>query len=175
MNTIPSPQKDSYVWGSETILWGSSLDHKYTYKLLLPNVGKSGCLSLQSHKYKSETWLVTKGLVWAVVISDWKVTSMVLKEGDFLNLEAGTIHRLMGITEGCTVAEASTPDRHAADKSIKKDVIRWHCVFGRECVTPTTEFDKELIEVAVSMTDRAIFQIDKGQLPTPENYQLTYF
>lgn len=168
-------QIDKYVWGEEVILWGYDVSHKYTYKLLKPKVGKEGCLSLQSHKNKSETWLVTKGKVWALYIKDWKVKSQILSEGEVLNLEAGTIHRLMGLTEGCTVAEASTPDLHAADKTLQKDVIRWHCVFGRDCQSSTSEYDRELIEVAVSFTERAIQAIRNGQEPLPEEYQLLYY
>lgn len=166
-------QVDAYVWGSERILWGNSLSHKYTYKLLMPKVGRDGCLSLQSHKDKSETWLVVKGKVWSLTIKDWKIQTKILNEGDSLSIEAGTIHRLMGLTEGCIVAEASTPDRHAADKSITKDVTRWHCVFGRECsMPPSGEYEKELILAAIKLTEEAIAQ---APAPKEDSYQVLYF
>lgn len=163
---------DEYVWGTETIVWGFDPSHKYTFKLLRPHKGRTGCLSLQYHNHKSESWLVTRGVAWCVVIQDWKVTTKVLWPGQVLNLEAGVIHRLMALTEDCEVAEASTLDAHAADKTITKDVIRLHCVHGRECIRPKSEFEQELVDAAVAMTERAIAANEKGEWPQEESYQL---
>lgn len=176
-----SKSVDSYVWGEEEILYGFDPSHEYTYKLLKPKKGRQGCLSLQYHRKKSETWLVARGIAWGITIIDDKVETHVLHPGDHLNLEAGTIHRLMAVTDDCIVAESSTPDAYAADKNVEKDVIRLHCVHGRDCVLPDEVFKSKLVLSAIHATEAAIADIEAGKIPEscscsgvcdPKNYTI---
>jgi hypothetical protein len=162
-------QIDQWVWGKETIIWGDKPDHKYTFKLLEPKVGRQGMLSLQSHHSKSESWFQLKGQSWALVITDEKVCTRILKPGDIQNLPTGTIHRLMGLTTDCQVLEPSTPDAHAADKSVAKDIIRYHCVLGRETITVEDQKLNSLIQQAISVSEKAILDIENGKMPEEIN------
>ena len=159
------PQIDHWVWGTETILWGFDPEHQYTFKVLAPKKGKEGCLSLQYHNEKSETWFQFKGLSWALVVVDESVCTRVLKPGDVQTIPKGAIHRLMGLSDDCQVLEPSTPDKHAADKSVQKDVIRLHCYLGREAAAPRTEDEKKIVQRAIDISNEAIKAVERGELP----------
>ena len=156
---------DSWVWGNEVLVWGSKPEHEYTCKILEPKAGRLGCLSLQYHDKKSESWIVLRGVVWALIITDNKLTTRIMRAGDIQNLPAGTIHRLMGLSNDAQVVEASTPDRHAADKSVKKDVKRLHCVFDRPLDPARSSQEKDLIAQAINATEAAIAAYESGTLP----------
>lgn len=164
-----NPKKDTWVWGTETIVWGYSPEHKYTFKILEPKVGRPGCLSLQYHNQKSESWLQLRGQSWILVCIGNNVCTKILKPGDVQNLPTGVIHRLMAVTPDCQVAEPSTPDAHAADKSAVKDVIRLACVHGRECSEPRNLQEAELIKEAIRISEEAIAAIEAGRIPAEIN------
>lgn len=165
---------DQWIWGRELILWGFDPSHKYTFKVLEPKRGRPGCLSLQYHNDKSESWLVLRGSVWALVVSDGVVCTRIMRPGDVQNISPGMIHRLMGISDDARIAEPSTPDKHAADKSVTKDVIRLHCVLGREVAKPRNETEAKLIETAISYTEEAILAIEKGEAPKEHNLTVLF-
>lgn len=158
-------QVDNWVWGNEKIVWGYSPEHKYTFKILEPKKGRMGCLSLQYHNEKSESWLQIKGKSWILVSVKDKICSKILNVGEVQNLPTGTVHRLMGLTEDCQVAEPSTPEAHAADKSAPKDVVRLHCVQGRDCIEGKDENEKQLVLESIRITEEAIEAIEKGEEP----------
>ena len=163
---------DSYVWGRERILWGYDPQHRYTLKILEPEVGEQGCLSLQYHDQKSESWVVLGGTAWALVVIDGVVCTRVMQPGAVQNLPAGTIHRLMGLSSDVQVLESSTPDRHAADKSVSKDVVRLHCYLGREVSAPRDSAEQLLVDSCVLASDRALKALEAGVEPEPENSEL---
>ncbi|MCB0354859.1 MAG: hypothetical protein KDD64_15095 [Bdellovibrionales bacterium] len=158
-------QRDSWHWGTESIFWGFDPSHQYTLKLLQPKKGRDGCLSLQYHHEKSESWVVLEGVAWAFMIVDGQVCTRLLKKGDVQNLPTGIIHRLMGASDDVKILEPSTPDRHASDKSQPKDVVRLHCVFGRECAAARDSAEEALVERAIVVTEEAILQLERGELP----------
>lgn len=159
------PQIDEWVWGRETILWGAASTDQYTLKMLEPKVGRAGCLSLQYHDQKSESWVVWSGVVWALAIVDQQVSTRVMSRGDIQNLPTGTVHRLMSITSDAAVLEPSTPDRHAADKSAPKDVKRLHCVHGRPSDPPRSQSEAALVLEAIRVTEDAIQRVEGGNPP----------
>lgn len=163
---------DDWIWGTETIIWGFESSHKYTFKVLAPKKGRLGCLSLQYHHEKSESWFQYTGIGWALLIIEDTVCTRLLRPGDIQNIETGTIHRLMGVTDDCRVLEPSTPDKHAADKSVTKDVVRLHCVLGREVSPARDAKEVSLIEKAVLYTEEAIKSIESGSLPVEHNAKL---
>lgn len=156
---------DEWVWGTETIIWGYDPAHQYTFKVLAPKKGRLGCLSLQYHHEKSESWFQYTGVAWALLIIGDTVCTRLLRAGDIQNIKTGVIHRLMGVTDDCKVLEPSTPDKHAADKSVAKDVVRLHCVQGREVSAPRHDREALLAARAVTITEEAIEAIENGQLP----------
>ena len=134
---------------------------QYTVKILEPKVGRFGCLSLQYHNKKDETWVVIQGKVWALIVrEDNTVCTKIMKAGDVQNLPAGMIHRLMGLTEDCRVLEASSLDAHAADKNAPKDVVRLDCVYGRH--TENT-IDPKITQLCKDYTEEAIMAVIKGE------------
>ncbi|MCB0333300.1 MAG: hypothetical protein KDD55_07360 [Bdellovibrionales bacterium] len=162
-------QIDEWAWGREQIIWGYDPSHEYTCKILEPKKGRQGCLSLQYHHKKSESWIVYRGVAWAVIALEGKVCTRVLRKGDIQNLPAGSIHRLMGLSDDLQVIEPSTPDAHAADKSVKKDVVRLHCVFGRECSEPRSEEEAALVKTCIEYTEEAIGCVERGNEPPEHN------
>ena len=156
---------DEWVWGREKIVWGYDSSHKYTFKILEPKKGRPGCLSLQYHHQKSESWCVFKGIAWALVVVGDTVCVRVMRSGDIQNLPCGSIHRLMAVSDDLQVIEPSTPDAHAADKSAPKDVVRLHCVLGRECAAPRSAAEEKIVTRAIEITEEAIKAIESGNIP----------
>lgn len=170
---MPSPKNvDEWIWGKETLIWGANPKDQYTFKVLEPKVGKLGMLSLQYHHEKSETWFQLRGKAWALVVVGDQVCTRIMTPMDIQNLPCGTIHRLMGLTNDCQVLEPSTPDRHAADKTVVKDVIRLDCVLGREVSVPTDELQKKVVQQAKEISLKAISDIENGKLPEEINLDL---
>lgn len=163
---------DKWIWGDEVIVWGYDPAHKYTVKIVEPKKGRPGCLSLQYHREKSETWIVLRGCVWGLLIIDGTVCTRLMRPGDIQNVDTGIIHRLMGVGDDAQVLEPSTPDRHSADKNIAKDVVRLHCVFGREVSKPRDAAEAQLVAQAVTVTEAAIQAIEAGKLPLELNTEL---
>jgi mannose-6-phosphate isomerase-like protein (cupin superfamily) len=156
---------DTWVWGNEGLIWGYDPSHQYTFKVLEPKVGREGCLSLQYHHRKSETWFVLQGLAWALLIVGDKVCTRIMGPRDIQNIHPGTIHRVTSIEPGTQILEPSTPDRHAADKKVKKDVVRLHCVHGRPVFVPPSPKLRALVAEAVEITEEALEAIERGDLP----------
>lgn len=147
---------DKYVWGEEIILWGDLPEHDFTIKILKPKPGRQGCLSLQYHNKKSETWQVISGTGYALYVKDGVVRRDFIGPGKFINLPAKTIHRLVGVSENFSVLEYSTLDEHAKDSTKKKDVIRLHCVHGREVEKPKSKQQAQLIQRFIELTEEIL-------------------
>ena len=164
-----------YPWGKEEILWGFDVSHKYTLKILCPKVGRGGCLSLQEHRYKDESWVVLSGKAWCLYVIEDTLYTRILKTGDNVNLPAGTIHRLMGLTEDCRILETSTLEGNAADEHIIKDTVRYACVYGRPCekIPDTLPALKLAVKRSIVLTDEAIEDIEMGRSPWEEKSKLT--
>ncbi len=146
---------DSYIWGEEDIIWGYEVTHQYTLKILRPKLGLAGALSLQYHNEKSESWYVLKGTAWMLLIDNGEIITRTMHKGDIQTLPAGVIHRLMALSSDLEVLEASTPDRHAADKSYHKDVVRLACAHGRPVSAPRTPEEARLVAAAIEVTAAA--------------------
>jgi len=160
---------DEWVWGKEKILRGDSSAHEFTLKVLEPKKGRIGCLSLQYHNKKSEAWVVIRGLAWALVVIDGQVCTAVMKPGDYVAMDADTIHRLMAVSDDLQILEPSTPDEHASDKSAIKDVVRLHCVHGREVSAARNSTEKALVEKCIEYSEEAIACIEAGKIPPEYN------
>ena len=162
-------QIDEWPWGRERILWGFDPAHAYTYKTLEPRKGRRGCASLQYHREKSESWVVFRGTAWVLVAAEGVVCTRIMRAGDLQNLPAGMIHRFTGVSDDVVFLEASTPDRHAADKSVTKDVVRLHCYRGRPCAAPRDVEEVKILARCVEVSDEAMRLIEQGHMPPEHN------
>lgn len=81
-------------------------------------------LSKQSHKHRSEHWLITAGKA-LVEIED---NVFHLSTGDSVTIGVGEVHRIQGASEeGCTFIEIQQGDYLGED-----DIIRYEDDFGRQ-------------------------------------------
>jgi len=104
----PTPHKGKTVkkaWGYE--LWIRNTE-KYCGKLLVFN--KDARFSMHYHLLKEETWYVSKGEFYYIVINTdtaekerYRIT-----EGDVIHLNQGQPHQLIAITQDATIFEIST-------------------------------------------------------------------
>lgn len=163
MSTIS--YSDEWVWGREQILWGFNSSHRYTLKVLEPKLGRAGCLSLQYHHEKSESWVVIRGVAWALIAVGDTVCTRLLRPGSVQSLPTGTLHRITAVELGTQILESSTPDRHAADKSVPKDVVRLHCFHGRPVESPRNEREARLVRECIQLTESALTAIAAGAVP----------
>lgn len=156
---------DLWVWGKELVL--TEAGSPYTIKILRPKNGIKGCLSLQSHRKKTEHWFVVEGIGIAQFIVNFRLFTVKVKPGMGFYINPGCIHRLAGV-ENLAVLEMSTLDHHSINKAKKKDVIRYHCFQGRECVRVKDTRLQEAIDYSVrvmikALTDRD-FSEEKNEL-----------
>ena len=87
-------------------------------------VNPGGSLSLQSHKYRSEHWVVVEGV--AEVTVDQKVS--ILSENQSIYVPVGSIHRLKNPEKKqLSIIEVQTGSYFGED-----DIIRHEDVYHRE-------------------------------------------
>ena len=105
-------------WGCE-IIWART--DQYVGKMMYI---KAGCrLSKQFHEVKTETMMVTKGLVRIYAdFNDQGVVDKTYLPGEYIHIPAGTVHRLEAIVDSCVI-EVSTPEL--------SDVVRLEDDYGR--------------------------------------------
>lgn len=105
-------------WGSYTIL-----DEGVGYKVKRIEVKPGGCLSLQSHKHRSEHWTVVQGI--AHVVNGER--QLVLNPNESTYIECGNIHRMENRgSEPMTLIEVQTGDYLGED-----DIMRFEDIYGR--------------------------------------------
>ncbi|MCM2323984.1 MAG: cupin [Oligoflexia bacterium] len=106
-------------WGYE-LIWARTGD--YVGKIL--HINKGHKLSLQYHRVKEETVLVSSG-VMNLVIEDERGTlqEVLLKAGEAHHIATGRKHRMVAV-EDCDVFEVSTPQLD--------DVVRLEDGYGRQ-------------------------------------------
>ncbi len=105
-------------WGSYTIL-----DEGVGYKVKRIEVKPGGCLSLQSHKHRSEHWTVVQGVAHIVNGDD----NLVLHPNESTYIECGNVHRMENRgDEPMTLIEVQTGSYLGED-----DIIRYEDIYGR--------------------------------------------
>ncbi len=105
-------------WGSYTIL-----DEGAGYKVKRIEVRPGGCLSLQSHKHRSEHWTVVQGVAHIVNGDD----NLVLNPNESTYIECGHIHRMENRgSEPMTLIEVQTGSYLGED-----DIVRYEDIYGR--------------------------------------------
>ena len=110
--------KDFRPWG-----WFETLTIGENFKVKKIFVNPSSSLSLQSHKYRSEHWVVVQGIA-EVVVDDLKKT---LNKGESTFISVGSIHRLSNNQkEPLVLIEVQTGSYLGED-----DIIRYSDNYGR--------------------------------------------
>jgi len=113
---IKDSEKVNKPWGYEEI-WAKT--DKYAGKILHINSGQK--LSLQFHRYKTETILVLDGILRIETDQE----NLVLNKGEVYHVEPGQVHRFC-CDKNCEfvkLVEVSTPELN--------DVVRLEDSYGR--------------------------------------------
>lgn len=108
-------------WGAYECLIGGT-DEGYLTKVLTvkPNMK----LSLQSHKHRSEHWIVVKGIIKAIVGESQKLVG----RGGYIYVPIGEVHRI--INNGNT--DAVVVEVQVGDVLDENDIIRYEDDWGRK-------------------------------------------
>jgi mannose-1-phosphate guanylyltransferase len=105
-------------WGSYTVLEDSN-----GYKIKRIEVKPNKRLSLQSHKYRNEHWIVVVGTA-TVTVND---KTFILKQNESTYIKAGDIHRLLNATdENLVIIEAQVGSYTGED-----DIVRLEDDYNR--------------------------------------------
>jgi len=111
--------RDERPWG-----WFESLVDLPTYQVKRLHVYPGACLSLQSHKFRSEHWVVVGGT--ATIWRDEEIFTLEVNSSVYINV--GQKHRLANDTEEeLTVIEVQTGSYLGED-----DIIRYEDVYRRK-------------------------------------------
>ena len=106
-------------WGSYQVLESES---KYSIKRIIVNPG--GVLSLQSHLYRSEHWIVVHGIAEVTIDDNIKI----LKTNESIFIPTKSKHRLANKkNEDLIVIEI-----WFGDKLDEEDIIRYEDIYGRK-------------------------------------------
>ena len=105
-------------WGYYTVL---NQGEGYLTKMI--SVSRKGQLSLQSHNFRSEHWVVLSGT--ARVTLDDKI--FMLKAGQSIDIPVKAIHSLANPYD----AELKIIEVQKGDKLIEEDIIRYKDIYGR--------------------------------------------
>ena len=87
-------------------------------------VSRKGQLSLQSHNYRSEHWVVLSGIA-RVTLED-KV--FMLKAGSSIDIPVKAIHSLANPYD----SELKIIEVQKGDKLIEEDIVRYKDIYGRK-------------------------------------------
>ena len=117
-NTKQSVQRVEKPWGYE-LIWATTKD--YVGKIL--HINKGHQLSLQYHRIKEETILVSSGKMTLVFENEkGEMQEILLVAGEAHHIPTGRKHRMIAV-EDCEVFEVSTPQLD--------DVVRLEDGYGR--------------------------------------------
>ncbi len=105
-------------WGYYTVL-----NHGEGYLTKMICVSRKGQLSLQSHNYRSEHWVILSGIA-RVTLED-KV--FMLKAGSSIDIPVKAIHSLANPYD----SELKIIEVQKGDKLIEEDIIRYKDIYGR--------------------------------------------
>ena len=106
-------------WGAYTIIGGSDKNYKIKHILVLP--GKR--LSLQSHEFRSEHWVIVAGTAKVRVGEDYHFMNV----NDHVYIEPNQLHRIENIGE----TDLEFIETQVGSKLIEEDIIRYEDDFGR--------------------------------------------
>ena len=111
--------KDHRPWG-----WFESLIHSDGFQVKRIHVKPGAALSLQSHKYRSEHWIVVKGIAQVVIDDETKL----VKAGESVFVPLGAVHRMENFgTSPMVLIEVQLGTYLGED-----DIVRYEDLYKRE-------------------------------------------
>ena len=111
-------QRDYRPWG-----WYESLALGERFKVKFIVVNPGGALSLQSHQYRAEHWIILKGTAKVTINGD--VTT--LTENQSIFIPNGAIHRI----ENCEKSKLNLIEVQTGSHFGEEDIIRYEDIYGR--------------------------------------------
>jgi mannose-6-phosphate isomerase-like protein (cupin superfamily) len=127
-------------WGSfESLMQGPG----YQVKRITVNPG--GILSLQSHRYRAEHWVVVSGRAEAIVGAE----RMVLSEDQSVHIPRGAVHRL----SNPDVVPLQIIEVQVGTYMGEDDIVRFDDAYGRTTVSAATELPSSPAEPSISASD----------------------
>ncbi len=140
MNNYELGEKGERPWGWWRV---EEVGENFIKKTISVNVG--GCLSLQSHKYRSEKWEILEGSAEVTVGENVAVYA----EGQTVEIPVGAIHRLRNAgNKQLRVREIQLGD--VLDES---DIVRYQDIYGRDQNVFLADMDGTLTPARLPMTD----------------------
>lgn len=121
----PEGARTEKPWGYE-LLWAKT--SQYVGKVIHVNAGHA--LSLQYHRFKTESVYLAAGRVVYDIQEEGRLVQRELVPGEHLHIPAGTVHRVTAI-EDADIFEVSTPELD--------DVVRLEDRYGRAGTPEKTE------------------------------------
>ena len=110
--------KDHRPWG-----WFESLVLSDSFQVKRIHVKPGAALSLQSHKYRSEHWIVVEGIAQVTIDEDTKV----VKAGESVFVPLGAIHRMENTgTSSMVLIEVQLGNYLGED-----DIVRYDDIYAR--------------------------------------------
>lgn len=102
--------------------WGgySVIEKRRRYWIKKIFINKGARLSLQTHKNRSEVWIVLSGEVAAFIGN----TRRVFKAGEILKINKREKHRMVGLKNACALEVAFGEPR-------ERDIVRYEDDYGR--------------------------------------------
>lgn len=140
INTYKIGEKGIRPWGSWQV---DEIGDGFVKKTIIVNVG--GCLSLQTHKYRSEKWEIIKGM--AEVTVDNKVN--IVNAGSVVDIPLGAIHRLKNAGSVSLVVR-ETQMGEILDES---DITRYEDMYNRDKTIFIADMDGTLTPARLRMTE----------------------
>ena len=111
-------ERENRPWG-----WFETIAKGETFHAKILHVHPGGVLSLQSHKHRSEHWVVVSGVATVVRNDD----EMTLKANESVYIHVGDKHRLSNKTsDSLKIIEVQTGDYFGED-----DIIRYNDIYRR--------------------------------------------
>ena len=118
INQAETSQKDYRPWG-----WFEILIKQEQFKVKLIRVKAGAALSLQSHQYRSEHWIVVEGTIKVTVDTEVQI----LSKGESVFVPVGAIHRMENISKDpMTLIEVQTGSYLGED-----DIVRYEDLYSR--------------------------------------------
>ena len=108
--------------------WGyfQVLDSQAGYLIKKIFVKPDSKLSLQSHKYRSEHWIVTKGIANVII----EKNEYILQINESIYVPLGSKHRL----ENNTKKDLIIIEVQIGDTLTEDDIIRYEDIYGRDTI-----------------------------------------
>lgn len=140
INTYKIGEQGNRPWGNWKV---DEVGNGFIKKTIIVNV--DGCLSLQSHKYRSEKWEIIEGT--AEITIDKEIS--IVNAGSIVNVPLGAIHRLRNAGAEVLIVKETQMGK-ILDEA---DIIRYDDVYSRDKNIFVADMDGTLTPARLPMTE----------------------